>query len=118
MGRAIVLCLVVLAACGVRGSKPLGDVTGDDIAKLCGEEDPESFTCSYEGGEYTVTFGTDCEQRGSEFEPYTSDCSATVADYRICRQAYRSLLAADPCASEPEVECAFSLDCKLDDTDT
>jgi hypothetical protein len=111
MGRAFVVSLLWLTACGVSGKKPVGELTGDDVAKLCAEEDEYTFTCALGEG-YTVTFGTDCESMSTGWtNPYTADCSATVADYRICRQAYLSLLQADDCASVPEVECAFQIDC-------
>ena len=113
--RIFIATLIMLSACGLSGGTKLNALTADDASKLCAEQAEASYTCEFEGGSYTFNFGTDCEISDTDGEfvnPYTADCTSTVADARACSKAFRAALDADPCAGTTEItECSFFAEC-------
>lgn len=108
-----VASVTLLAGCGISDGTLLSDLDADDLQKLCEETPEESFTCTGEGFEYTITFG-DCDTSdtdGGGDVTWPASCTATVGDLRDCNEAYIEALRADPCTADVPAACDWMADC-------
>ncbi len=103
--------LVLAVGCGIPDSKKLSDLSEDEATQLCESIEPAEFTCdaTVSGFEmsYTITLGGDeCSTDG-----LSSDCEATVGDWRDCDAAWRAELEADACSADVPAECDALMAC-------
>jgi hypothetical protein len=108
MYRLSILSIFALG-CGISDKTLLVDLDPDQIQKLCEDSTGGTYHCEMSG--FTTDITVDASSC-SEGMAVSSDCTATVGDWRACNDAYTAALEADACMMDGmPAECDPMMSC-------